>query len=216
MNKYIQPDYDKLTLLTIDVQNDFSLPGAVMEIRGPLDVIPNIVKLLLMLRESSKPIVHIVRLYKEDGSNVDNVRRKWIESGVSAARPGTEGAELVKELKPNDTRLNSAKLLKGGIQEIALNEFIIYKTRWGAFYKTPLEKFLKRKGVNTLVFTGCNFPNCPRTSIYEASERDFKIVVIQDAISGVYEKGLVELDNIGCEIISASEFIEKFSLSKCS
>jgi nicotinamidase-related amidase len=40
-----------------------------------------------------------------------------------------------------------------------------------------------------VVFAGCNFPNCPRTSIYEASERDFRIVLVSDAMSGLYERG---------------------------
>src|SRR3989442_358297 len=31
-------------------------------------------------------------------------------------------------------------------------------------------------GISTLVCCGCNFPNCPRTSLYEASERDFRLV----------------------------------------
>lgn len=39
------------------------------------------------------------------------------------------------------------------------------------------------------MFAGCNFPNCPRTSIYEASERDFRTVLVRDAISGLYERG---------------------------
>jgi hypothetical protein len=29
-------------------------------------------------------------------------------------------------------------------------------------------------GVNTVVVCVCNFPNCPRTTIYEASEREMK------------------------------------------
>ena len=52
----------------------------------------------------------------------------------------------------------------------------MYKPRWGAFYNTLLEKQLHNMKVNSLVVCGCNFPNCPRTTIYEASERDFKIV----------------------------------------
>jgi hypothetical protein len=53
--------------------------------------------------------------------------------------------------------------------------------------------------------TGCNFPNCPRTSIYEASERDFRIVLARDAISGLYERGEHELVGIGVHLMSSSE-----------
>ena len=172
-----------------------------------MEVVPAIVTLLKLFRELSKPVVHIIRLYKEDGSNVDIARRKRIASGVSAVRPGSEGAELVTEMKPGAVRLDSKLLLKGRVQELAPDEYAIYKPRWGAFYCTPLEKFLKKHKINTLAFTGCNFPNCPRTSIYQASERDFRLIIVRDALSGIYEKGIEELNNIGCEIMLAQDLV---------
>jgi nicotinamidase-related amidase len=209
MDEYTGPDYKSMALITIDVQNDFSLPGAPLEIKGTMEAIPNIVKLLELFRKLAKPIIHVVRLYKEDGSNVDMVRRKRIEGGVSAVRPGSDGAELVRQLKPHEFRLDSERLLVGFMQQLTANEFVIYKPRWGAFYATALGEFLREKGINTLAFTGCNFPNCPRTSIYQASERDFRIVVVKDAISGIYGKGVEELANIGCEINVTQELADK-------
>ena len=61
--------------------------------------------------------------------------------------------------------------------------------------------------VGSLVFCGCNFPNCPRTSIYEASERDFRIVLARDAISGLYERGEKELIAIGVHLMSSTEVV---------
>ncbi len=63
-------------------------------------------------------------------------------------------------------------------------------------------------GADTLVFVGCNFPNCPRISIYEASERDFKVVLIEDAISGLYPKGKEEMLNIGVKVMKAAALIK--------
>jgi nicotinamidase-related amidase len=84
----------------------------------------------------------------------------------------------------------------------------IYKPRWGAFYRTPLEDYLRTHDVSTLVFCGCNFPNCPRASIYEASERDFRIVLARDATSALYQRGERELANIGVRVLSAREVAE--------
>jgi len=210
MDEYTEPDYESIALITIDTQNDFSLHGSVYEIKGTYEIIPNMVKILKKFRDRNKPIIHVVRLYKEDGSNVDICRKKKIEEGLRAGSPNSHGAELVEELKPNDNRLDSEKLLHGDVQEITPNEFVIFKPRWGAFYETPLEKFLRGKGITTLAFTGCNFPNCPRTSIYEASERDFRIVVVEDAISRIYDKGIEELKNICCEVLKTEDFLKKF------
>ena len=83
----------------------------------------------------------------------------------------------------------------------------MYKPRWGAFYATPLEEHLRALGVDTLVFCGTNFPNCSRTSIYEASERDFRIVVAADAVSGIYDRGRAELEAIGVYLQPAGEVV---------
>ena len=88
-------------------------------------------------------------------------------------------------------------------------ESIIYKPRWGAFFGTRLEQHLGGLTVSTLVFAGCNFPNCPRASIYQASERDFRIVVIEDALSGLYDRDRTELENIGVRVLDTETFLEK-------
>jgi nicotinamidase-related amidase len=208
MDEFTEPEYDKSALVIIDMQKDFSLKGSISEVKGTSDVVPKIAELAKGFRSANKPIIHIVRLYKADGSNVDACRRKTISGGKPIAISGSEGSQIVTDLLPN-VSLDSRNLLDGNIQEISDNEFIIYKSRWGAFYKTPLEDFLKSKGITTLVFAGCNFPNCPRTTIFEASERDFRLVVATDAISGIYEKGIQELQNISCQVILTNDILEK-------
>ena len=121
---------------------------------------------------------------------------------------GSNGAELVDELKPSsDIKLDSNLLLSGSLQKIDEMEWIMYKPRWGAFYNTSLEKHLRNLDVNTVVVCGCNFPNCPRTTIYEASERDFKIVMIKDATSVLYDKAIFELQNIGISLMNTNEYL---------
>lgn len=63
--------------------------------------------------------------------------------------------------------------------------------------------------IDTLIFIGCNFSNCPRTSIYEASERDFKVVAVEDAISGTYNKAFEEIKNIGVNVYNTNQLVDK-------
>lgn len=212
MSKYTYPDYNNCAVVTIDTQNDFSLPGAVAEIAGTVNVLPHMKLILDACRSRDIPIFHVIRLYKEDGSNVDICRRELIETGVRIVTPGSTGADLVEMISPkNSIQLDDKELLQGTIQLIADNEWVMYKPRWGAFYQTNLEAFLRVKNIDTLIFIGCNFPNCPRTSIYQASERDFKVVMIEDAISGVYDKGIHEMRNIGVKVTSTEELIREFA-----
>ncbi|GKS10270.1 hypothetical isochorismatase hydrolase [Paenibacillus chitinolyticus] len=185
MNTYIQPNLVTSALLTIDTQNDFSLPGAPAEIPGTSEVLPVMGRLLEQCRAHGIPVIHVIRIYERDGSNADLCRKEMIEAGAAIAAPGTWGADLADAIKPpHAEELRFEALLGGEIQAIGEREWVIYKSRWGAFYNTQLEDFLKERGIDTLIFTGCNFPNCPRTSMYEASERDFKAIMVEDAISG--------------------------------
>jgi nicotinamidase-related amidase len=217
MNPYTQPHPESAALLTIDVQRDFSLPGAPLETPGTIEVAPRIRRLLDAFRAAGRPIVHVVRLYQEDGSNVDPVRRAAVEGGARMAAPGSDGAELLDDLKPDtNLRLDAEAILRGEFQRLARNEFVMYKARWGAFYGTSLEAFLRGRDVDTTVLAGCNFPNCPRTTIYEASERDFRIVAVVDAISGAYDRGVQELRNIGVLALTTDECLAWFAGERIS
>lgn len=214
MSKYTEPELNSVALITIDTQRD-TLDGQPFEIPGTSAALPNIRLLLDVFRNRSIPIVHIVRIYKHDGSNVDICRREEVENGHQWVLEGSEGSQLATEFfTPENVILDSSLLLSGGIQHISSNEVVIYKPRWGAFYQTSLEEHLKKLGISTLVFTGCNYPNCPRTSIYEASERDFRIILATDAISGLYEKGEQEMRNIGVELTTTGELVERLRSTK--
>ena len=205
---YTAPIFSASALITIDVQRD-TLDGRPLEIPGTSQALPAMERLLEGFRRARRPIVHVVRLYRVDGSNVDPCRRRLVEEGTALLAPGSEGAELAPGLAPDpDIRLDTELLLDGGIQEFGPGEAAIYKPRWGAFYGTDLEAHLREQDITTLVFCGCNFPNCPRTSIYEASERDFRVVVAVDAVSDIYERGERELSGIGVAMIGSDEVVD--------
>ncbi len=206
-------DWTNAALLTIDTQNDFTLPNSPFAITGTFEILPKMRQVLHAFRVAGKPIIHAIRIYNSDGSNVDLCRRKAIsELGNKLVIAETQGAELVNELKPSSpsyskVRLNTELLLEGKLQQVARKEWIMYKPRWGAFYATPLERHLRELNTNTVVICGCNFPNCPRTTVYEASERDFRVVLISDATSNIYERGLHELDKIGVESMTSDDCV---------
>jgi len=206
--KYTNPVPGRSVLLTIDVQRDFTDPGATAEIPETSDRVPAMRRLVDAYRERRLPIVHAVRLYLADGTNVDLCRREIVEKGKAVVLPGSDGAELAEPLKPDpDVRIDADLLLAGRLQSLATNEWAMYKPRWDAFYRTPLEKHLRDLAITTVVLVGCNFPNCPRATIYGASMRDFRTVLIADAVSGVYDRGLQELDSIGVATPSSEEYL---------
>lgn len=211
-DKFTSADWRNAALLTIDTQNDFTLPNSPFAITGTFEIVAKMRHVLHAFRTVHKPIIHLIRIYNSDGSNVDLCRKRAVaELGRKLVIAGTQGAELVDELKPSSSsskvRLDTGLLLKGKMQQVATKEWIMYKPRWGAFYATSLEKHLRELNTNTVVICGCNFPNCPRTTVYEASERDFRVVLISDATSNIYERGLHELDKIGVELMTSNDCV---------
>jgi nicotinamidase-related amidase len=80
MNDYITPDREHSALLIIDVQYDFTLMNAIAEIPSTLQAVYYIQRFVQVYREQGYPIIHIIRLYRVDGSNVDLCRRQDIEN----------------------------------------------------------------------------------------------------------------------------------------
>jgi nicotinamidase-related amidase len=205
-DRYTEPHWDRCALITIDTQRD-TLDGGPFEARGTTAILPEMERALVAARRAGVPIVHIVRLYLPDGSNVDLCRRRQVEEGWRPVSAGANGSELAPELLPSPgVSLDPDLLLSGRVQSLGPHEVAMYKPRWGAFYETPLDEHLQALHVDTLVFSGCNYRNCPRASIYEASERDYRVVLLGDAVSRLDERGREEMAAIGVSVISCVEF----------
>ena len=198
MKNYCEPEKGKAALLCISAQRDFIASGSPVRACGARSALPNISKLVGCFRRLGAPIFHSVRLYKADGSNVDACRRQAVEEGLRILMPGSLGAELIEDLNPSkEVRLDPETLFAGEFQEIATNEFVHYRPRWGAFHNTRLEDKLRSQRVTTLVVCGFSFSTGGRASIYEASARDFRIVLVPDALCNATEEAVQELGRMG-------------------
>src|SRR5205807_2436732 len=122
---YTAPDFDRAALVTIDTQRDV-LDGGPFEIADTSAVLPQMRALLEAFRAAGRPIVHVVRLYTEDGANADLCRRRVLEEGVALLRAESDGAELAQDLLPEPgQRLDCELLLGGGVQPLGPREVAI-------------------------------------------------------------------------------------------
>lgn len=205
VDPHLEPHWDSAALITIDMQRDFLSDGA-YGLAGTSEILPRLIELTESFRTAGRPIVHIVRLYPGDGQDVDRVRRSLVRSGAAFVRPGTPGRLLAPGLAPGDD-LDDAALLRGEPQRLGPREYALYKPRWGAFYRTGLGDLLGSHGVDTLVFAGCNLPNCPRASIIEAHERDYRVALVTDAISQASDQGFREIAGLGTVLCTTAEAV---------
>jgi nicotinamidase-related amidase len=206
-DKWTQPEYERIALVTIDVQQD-TLDGQPFEIEGTSQALPKIAELCAAFREAGRPIVHVMRLYLPDGSNAELCRRESLANGEQMFLAGSSGRLVAAELLPADApEPDDARLIAGDLQAIGPAEWYMYKSRWGAFYKSGLQAHLESLDISTIVLAGCNYPNCIRAAVYEASERDFRVVAITDGISNFTEHGWSELRSIGINVMTAGECV---------
>ncbi|NLO90304.1 MAG: cysteine hydrolase, partial [Clostridia bacterium] len=179
--------------LIVDMQKDFCLPGAPMEVYGAMKVAEKIKEALDACRKHGLPIVHVIRYYRPDGSDVEITRYEAFKKAGGALIKGTEGAEIVDILKPQE------------------GEYVIVKQRWSAFFQTELDVMLKRLGVDQVVVTGVQTPNCIRGTVWDANSLDYEVIVLTDGTGAktqeVHEANLYDMKNIGVKLMTTEEFI---------
>jgi nicotinamidase-related amidase len=203
VDPHLAPHWDTSALVTIDMQRDF-LSEAPHGVPGTTEVLPLVERLTGAFRAAGRPIVHIVRLHA--GEDVDRLRRTLIAAGADFVRPGSPGRLLAPGVAP-DVEFDDELLLRGAAQEIGPGEYVLFKPRWGAFYRTRLDEQLVAHQVDTVVLAGCNLPNCPRASIVEAHERDFRVVLVADAVSQASDQGLREVAGLGTVLLSTDDVV---------
>lgn len=210
MSHYTDPHWASAALIVIDLQRD-TLDGAPLEIPGTTDVVPQVTTLVRSFRAVGRPIAHIVRLYRPGDSDVDLPRRQMVEEGARLLAPDTNGARLAEGVLHDGIDLDSELLLSGAPQPVGPEEVIFYKPRWSAFHRTSLESWLRSHDCDTVVVAGCNLPNCPRATLFDASERDLRAVLVTDAVSQATEERLADIELIGVRLLSTATVIAQLT-----
>jgi nicotinamidase-related amidase len=203
---YTQLSPQRCALLVIDVQNDWGDPGGSAPLPDLEQVMPEVVTAIEIFRDARLPVIHVVRLYKEDGSNVDPCRRWQVERGeLRAAVPGTWGSQLVASTNPTGAALDAEALLAGEMQELTPLEYVMYKPRFSAFQNTRLEAFLDEREIDSVIIVGITFPNCVLAAQLSATDRDYCVGLVPGACTQVSEEGLRAMQNKGVQLKTLEE-----------
>lgn len=206
MTDYTGIHWERSALVLVDLQADFI--DQAMPVPGTAAVLPAAAALADAFRQAHRPVVHVIRYYPPGGSDVDAVRRERIESGARIAAPGSAGSLIPAGVTGGRTvELDHARLLAGEFQGVADDEVVLYKPRWSAFHRTRLHQWLTAAGVDSVVVAGCNLPNCPRATLFDASALDYRAGVVVDAVSATTTERLDDLALIGVNLLTTDQAI---------
>jgi nicotinamidase-related amidase len=181
-------------LLIIDMQKDFVLPGAPACIAGAFDTVPVIARALDFFRQKGRPVFHVVREHRADGSDVESIRLDRFLDNHACAVAGTPGCEIVDPLVP----------LPG--------EYRIVKKRFSAFMNTELDFMLRRLGISHLAVCGTQYPTCVRCTIFDAAAYGYQVTLLTDAASAqtpaIAEANIRDIQNLGVTCLTTGRFIQ--------
>ena len=186
----------KDVILIIDMLNDF-VSGKIKCERAQL-IIPNIKELSSSARRSRFLRNDVEIVYLNDAHNEsDYENKRW---GVHAIK-GTQGAEVIEELKPR----------KG--------DHIVGKTAYSGFFETGLDPLLRSLNVKTVYLTGLHTNLCARHTAADAFFRGYNIVAVEDGLQAFTEKDHIEgLEYLkfayGAQVRKTQDIIKKWEVGK--
>jgi len=155
----------KMTLLIIDMLNDFfQQHSRLAEHRHGL--VASINALARAFRAYGQPVIWIRQEFAPDLGDAFLEMRK---DNIQVTIAGTEGCKLLAELDyhPTDTT--------------------IVKKRYSAFFGTNLDELLKELCPDLLVIAGINTHACIRTTVIDAYQRDYEVVLATEGIASYDE-----------------------------
>lgn len=165
-----------LGLLVIDMQRDFLEPGGFGDALGNdvsllQEAVPAVRRLLAAFRMLGLPVIHTVEGHKPDLSDCPENKRLRGRPGARIGDPGPMGRILVLG-EPGNGIIPACAPVPG--------EKVVSKPGKGAFFSTDLEDFLRSRGITTLVVAGVTAEVCVQTTLREAMDRGFDVILVSD------------------------------------
>jgi ureidoacrylate peracid hydrolase len=169
-NHHIHP-----ALLIVDMQNGFVSKGGSYDLMGIdvsryADVIPTLKRLIEFCRSVKIPIFYSQAVREESGIDLltrsHRILPKSREERIKR-RPicirGSWDAEIVDDLKPS------------------ADDHVVIKRRDSVFQDTEFEVWLQSLGIDSLIFSGIDTSICVESSLRDAFNHGYDIVMISDA-----------------------------------
>lgn len=147
-------------LVIVDMLVDYFREGPLAARRDAL--VASINDLVDAFRQRNLPVIWIRQEFRPDLADAFLEMRRH---NISIAIAGTAGSQILEELRlgPGDP--------------------VVVKKRYSAFFGTELDHVLSQVEPRMLVVAGVNTHACVRTTIIDAYQRDFDVVVADDCVA---------------------------------
>lgn len=172
----------QVALVVIDMQRDFLLPGGFGETLGNdvsllCGVVPPLQRVLAAARPAGLMIIHTREGHRPDLSDLPPAKHRRGLPSLRIGDPGPYGRILIRGEYGHDI-----------VDELAPlpDELVIDKPGKGAFYDTDLDDRLRAAGITQLVITGVTTEVCVHTTVREANDRGYEVLVLADCVGSYF------------------------------
>jgi nicotinamidase-related amidase len=133
-------------------------------------------------RDQAVPIArNLIRTFREHGGHVGYVRVAFTDADYAAF---TETSGMAQSATPERREaLHHESPLTQIPDDIAPQDgdIVVRKVRVGAFSTTDLHEQLVARGVDTLVLAGISSSGVVHSTVLDAFDRDYRVIVLEDA-----------------------------------
>jgi len=173
---------EHISLLVIDMLNDFVLKGAPLEVPAAQEITPRIKVEIEKAREKGIPVIYVCDSHEAQDPEFE--RMGWPPHAIV----GSKGAQVIEALQPFP------------------GDKVITKKSYSGFFKTPLEEVLHEAKISELLITGCVTNICILYTVADAVQRGYRVKVLKDCVGGLnsvdHAFGLQQMREVlGAEIV---------------
>ena len=122
--------------------------------------------------------VRLANAFRKAGAVVVLVHVAFSPDGGDVLKQPTDAGPMPRAPDP-DWYMISPELGRGE------NDIVITKRQWGAFYGTPLDMQLRRRGIKTIVIGGIATNFGVESTARDAYELGYGLVFVEDAMAGL-------------------------------
>lgn len=198
-------------LLVIDMQKGFLEEGAALQVPGGKALIPTINNVISAMRRLGAPVIFTQFVYDPQVPSIlgelhpeHKPPRPNQPTGLGypsgCCLLGDESVEIHPDLQRESS------------------DYLLVKSGYDSFYQTPLDDFLRLKGIHTLILTGVLTDVCVWHTVSGAVHRNYRVAVLRDAVAALSsETHRSALNSIGWSVgrvLSSSQAIAELEESQ--
>lgn len=122
-----------------------------------------------------------IALARARGAKIGYVRVAFTDADLAAIPPASAMSQVVTPERRTSMHVDSPATAIHDDVAPEPGDIVVRKTRVGAFSTTDLDERMRESGVTTLILAGISTSGVVLSTVRDAADRDYRLVVLSDA-----------------------------------